>query len=405
MIQSNVPGVVQSTARKRFTPGRMFPKPQQDMPVVFGVSPNYKQIGSLRVVEGRFFDDGENEHAAPVAVLGQAARASLFGQAEAVGQYVKVNEQWFHVIGVVGPQLSAQNKVEALPSQDMNNLIYVPLFAAMLRQDFEPAGYEVHFVDLGDLEAARRAMQGAGLVIAETITNPLCGVPDLDALARIAAERGVPLIVDNTFATPLLCRPLELGAAVVMHSATKYLGGHSDLVAGVIAGDAKTMGAARARASRTGTTLGPFDAWLALRGLRTLDVRMRRHSENSLALASAMRSMSAVARVHHPLLESSHSYPVAHRQLAQGAGGMMAFDLHGGRDAVQRMISRFRLVTFAASLGGVETTISYPAITSHRSMSPQERAELGLGPGTVRVSVGIEDAGDIVADFEHALSV
>jgi len=277
--------------------------------------------------------------------------------------------------------------------------------AAMLRQDFEPAGYEVHFVDLGDLEAARRAMQGAGLVIAETITNPLCGVPDLEALARIAAERGVPLMVDNTFATPLLCRPLELGAAVVMHSATKYLGGHSDLVAGVIAGDAKTMGAARARASRTGTTLGPFDAWLALRGLRTLDVRMRRHSENSLALASAMRSMSAVARVHHPLLESSHSYPVAHRQLALGAGGMMAFDLHGGRDAVQRMISRFRLVTFAASLGGVETTISYPAITSHRSMSPQERAELGLGPGTVRVSVGIEDAGDIVADFEHALSV
>ena len=277
--------------------------------------------------------------------------------------------------------------------------------AAMLRQDFEPAGYEVHFVDLSDLEAARRAMQGAGLVIAETITNPLCGVPDLEALARIAAERGVPLMVDNTFATPLLCRPLELGAAVVMHSATKYLGGHSDLVAGVIAGDAKTMGAARARASRTGTTLGPFDAWLALRGLRTLDVRMRRHSENSLALASAIRSMSAVARVHRPLLESSHSYPVAHRQLALGAGGMMAFDLHGGRDAVQRMISRFRLVTFAASLGGVETTISYPAITSHRSMSPQERAELGVGPGTVRVSVGIEDAGDIVADFEHALSV
>jgi cystathionine beta-lyase/cystathionine gamma-synthase len=131
---------------------------------------------------------------------------------------------------------------------------------------------------------------------------------------------------------------------------------------------------------------------------------MRRHSENSLALARAMRSMPGVARVHHPLLEDSPSYPVASRLLASGAGGMMAFDLDGGRDAVQRMIKRFVLVTFAASLGGVETTISYPEITSHRSMSARERAALGVGPGTVRVSVGIEDVGDIVADFAQALT-
>jgi cystathionine beta-lyase/cystathionine gamma-synthase len=208
----------------------------------------------------------------------------------------------------------------------------------------------------------------------------------------------VPLIVDNTFATPLLFRPLDHGATVVMHSATKYLGGHSDLVAGVIAGDAQTMGVARARSSRTGTTLGPFDAWLALRGLRTLDVRMRRHSENSLALARALTSMQGVARVHHPLLDGPNAL------LPNGSGGMMAFDLEGGRDAVQRMIERFELVRFAASLGGVETTISYPEITSHRSMSAEERREVGVGPGTVRVSVGIEDAGDIIADFEQALA-
>jgi cystathionine gamma-synthase len=275
---------------------------------------------------------------------------------------------------------------------------------ALLRQDFEPAGYETNFVDLTDLEAVRRAVSSAGLVLAETITNPLCAVPDLEAIATMARERGVPFLVDNTFASPIMCRPIELGATAVMHSATKYIGGHSDLVAGVVAGDAKAIGSARARSVRTGTTLSPFDAWLALRGLRTLDVRMRRHSDNSLALARAMQKMDGVARVHHPLLESSASFAVAHRLLSRGAGGMMAFDLEGGRDAVQRMMSRFQFVTFAASLGGVETTISYPEITSHRSLTPEERAELGVTPGTVRVSVGIEDADDIVADFAQALA-
>jgi putative ABC transport system permease protein len=133
VIQSNVNGVVQGTPRKRFTPGRMIPKPQHDMPMVYGVSPNYQQIGNLKIVAGRFFDDAENNRAAPVAVLGQGAKASLFGQTEVVGQYVKVNEAWFHVIGVVGPQLSAQNSVESVPAQDLNNLIYVPLYAAMFR--------------------------------------------------------------------------------------------------------------------------------------------------------------------------------------------------------------------------------------------------------------------------------
>ncbi|HEY1420508.1 MAG TPA: aminotransferase class I/II-fold pyridoxal phosphate-dependent enzyme [Candidatus Dormibacteraeota bacterium] len=275
---------------------------------------------------------------------------------------------------------------------------------AMLRQDFEPSGYEVHLLDLNDLDAVRRVLPGAGLMLAETITNPLCHVPDLEALATIARDHRVPFLVDNTFASPTLCRPLELGATAVMHSATKYLGGHSDLVAGVIAGSAETMNLARARSVRTGTPLGPFEAWLAVRGLRTLDVRMHMHSDNSIALARAMRTMPGVTRVHHPLLEDSPSFGVARRVLPHGAGGMMAFDLEGGRAAVQRMMQRFEMVTFAASLGGVETTISYPEITSHRSLTPDERAELGVGPGTVRVSVGIEDAGDIIGDFAQALA-
>ena len=275
--------------------------------------------------------------------------------------------------------------------------------AALLRQDLGPLGYEAGFVDLTDLEATRRAVQHAGLVIAETITNPLCTVPDLEAIGAMCRERGVPFLVDNTFASPLLCRPLEHGATAVMHSVTKYLGGHSDLVAGVIVGAAKEMGVARARSTRTGTTLGAFDAWLALRGIRTLDVRMRRHSDNSLALARALEKMSGVERVHHPLLESSRFHDVASRLLPHGAGGMMAFDVAGGRERVQRMLDRFELVRFAASLGGVETTVSYPEITSHRSLTAAERAELGVGPGTLRVSVGIEDPDDIVADFAQAL--
>jgi cystathionine beta-lyase/cystathionine gamma-synthase len=275
---------------------------------------------------------------------------------------------------------------------------------ALLRQDLEPAGYEALFVDLNDLDAVRRAMDGAGLVLVETITNPLCKVPDLDAIIALARKSSVPVLVDNTFATPALCRPLEHGATVVMHSVTKYLGGHSDLVAGVVVGDGSLMAAARARSVRTGTPLGPFDAWLALRGLRTLDVRMRRHSDNSLVLARAMRSMPGVARIHHPLIEGSPSFAVASRLLPEGVGGMMAFDLEGGRAAVQRMMSRFQLVAFAASLGGVETTISYPEITSHRGLTPEERAQLGVGPGTVRVSVGIEAAEDIVADFAQAIA-
>ncbi len=275
--------------------------------------------------------------------------------------------------------------------------------AALLRQDLEPLGYELFFIDLADLDAVNRTVDAGTVVLAETITNPLCHVADLDAIATITRERGAALLVDNTFATPILCRPLEHGASVVMHSATKYIGGHSDLVAGVIAGDARTMAVARARSVRTGTPLGPFDAWLALRGMRTLEVRMRRHTENAISLAEALAHMPGVSRVHHPLLQGSPSRPVAARLLPEGAGGMMAFDVEGGREAVQRMMDRFRLVTFAASLGGVETTISYPELTSHRSLTPGQRTELGVGPGTVRVSVGIEDASDIVADFAQAL--
>src|SRR5260370_32287868 len=234
---------------------------------------------------------------------------------------------------------------------------------ALLRQDLEPAGYETNFIDMTDLDVVRSALDGAGLALVETITNPLCKLPDVAAIAALARDRGVPLLVDNTFATPILFRPLDVGATAVMHSATKYIGGHSDLVAGVVVGSKNVVSSARARSVRTGSTLGPFDAWLALRGLRTLEVRMRRHSDNGIALARALRGMPGVAAVYHPSLEGSPSRDVAQRLMPEGTGGMLAFDLAGDRAAVQRILSRFQMVRFAASLGGVATPISHPRIT------------------------------------------
>jgi cystathionine beta-lyase/cystathionine gamma-synthase len=273
----------------------------------------------------------------------------------------------------------------------------------LLRQDLVPLGYELRVVDTGDLEAVERALPGAALLLCETITNPLCRVTDLEAICRLGARHGVPVLVDNTFATPLLCRPLALGATAVVHSATKYLGGHSDLVAGVLVGDRGLVERARARMVRNGACLGPFEAWLAVRGLRTLHLRMRRHSDNALDLARRLERRPGVRVVHHPLLESSPYHELARRLLPQGSGGMFALDLDGGRPAVQAMLCRLRLVRFAASLGGVETTVSYPDLTSHRSLAPEERLARGITPGTVRVSVGLEDPEDLAEDFAQAI--
>ncbi|HEY8641261.1 MAG TPA: aminotransferase class I/II-fold pyridoxal phosphate-dependent enzyme [Candidatus Dormibacteraeota bacterium] len=275
---------------------------------------------------------------------------------------------------------------------------------ALLRQDFAPRGYELRYADFADLDQVRQGLPGAGLLICETITNPLCKVVDLEAVCRLAVERQVPVLVDNTFASPALFRPLAVGATATVHSATKYIGGHSDLTAGVVAAGAALVKDMRARGVRMGTTLGPFEAWLALRGLRTLGLRMARHSTNSVRLAEGLAGLDAVERVHHPLLEGSPWEATARRLLPEGSGGMMAFDLAGGREAVQGMLGRLRLVRFAASLAGVETTISYPDLTSHRSLPPEERLALGITPGTVRVSVGIEDPEDVLEDFRQAIA-
>jgi methionine-gamma-lyase len=241
-------------------------------------------------------------------------------------------------------------------------------------------------------------------VLTETITNPLCRVTDMEAVCGLAVRHVVPVLVDNTFASPVLCRPLGLGATLVVHSATKYLGGHSDLVAGVIAGGAEPVRRAHERITRLGGSLGPFEAWLALRGLRTLHLRMRRHSDNAFALAHGLAGLPEVTAVHYPLLEGSPSEPVARRLLPDGAGGMLAIDLAGGRAAVQAMLANLSVARFAASLAGVETTISYPDITSHVSLTPDERLALGITPGTVRISTGLEDPRDLLEDFTRSIN-
>jgi len=275
---------------------------------------------------------------------------------------------------------------------------------AMLRADLAPFGYEVREVDLRDLDALGTALPGAAAVLTETITNPLCRVTDLEAICGLASVHGVPVLVDNTFASPILCRPLSLGATLVVHSATKYLGGHSDLVAGVVVGGEEVVRRVHERVTRIGASLGPFEAWLALRGLRTLHLRMRRHSDNAFALAHRLAGLPEVAAVHYPLLEGSPSEPLAKRLLPDGAGGMLAIDLVGGRPAVQALLSDLHVARFAASLAGVETTISYPDITSHASLSPEERLALGITPGTVRISTGLEDPRDLMEDFTRSIN-
>jgi len=275
--------------------------------------------------------------------------------------------------------------------------------SALFSHELEPIGYTLRPVDFTDLEAVDAAMDGAGLVLCETITNPLVRIADLEAICALARRRSVPVLVDNTFASPILCRPLDLGATMVVHSVTKYIGGHHDLIAGAAVGPAEAVNAARVRGARIGTTLGPFEAWLALRGMRTLELRMARHSENALALAEALREAPGVAGVRYPRLEGGPQEELAARLLPLGAGGMLALELEGGRPAVQRLLDGLRISKFVASLAGYGTTVSHPEITSHRGLTPEQRTELGITAGTLRISAGIENSEDIIDDFLSAL--
>jgi cystathionine beta-lyase/cystathionine gamma-synthase len=275
---------------------------------------------------------------------------------------------------------------------------------ALLRDQGPRWGFGVSFADASDAGAVEAAMTPATrAVFVEAVSNPLLRLADLPALAALARQRGVQLFVDSTFSSPALLRPLEHGATAVHHSATKYLSGHGDVTAGVIAGPRVLIDSVRAAVVRIGLNLGPFDAWLTQRGVRTLALRMERASESALALAGFLAERPEVRRVHYPGLQDHPQHALAGRLFRDGFGGMLSFDLRGGGPAVERFFGALRLIEFAPSFGDVTTTWTYPARTSHRPLGAEEQAHLGIGPGLVRLSVGIEDPDDLREALDVAL--
>jgi methionine-gamma-lyase len=268
---------------------------------------------------------------------------------------------------------------------------------AFAEQRLKPLGVEIVHLDVTDHAAWERP---AKVRYVETMSNPGLPVADLEAIAATKGD-GL-LVVDNTFASPALCRPLELGADIVCESATKYLNGHHDVTAGVFAGSAEAVAQARAWQIDTGAVLDAFPAYLLRRGLKTLALRMERHCANALAVARFLESHPKTERVYYAGLESYPQRELAKRQLA-GSGGMLALQLTGGRDAGESFMNGLELCIRATSLGGVDTVVSHPASTSHRQFSEEQLAAAGITPGLLRVSVGCEDADDIVADFGNAL--
>ena len=275
----------------------------------------------------------------------------------------------------------------------------------LLAAELPRIGGRVSFVEVTDLDGMARALTPrTKWVFVEIISNPLLRLADVGKLAAMTRESGTRLVVDATFASPSLCRPIPLGAGAVVHSATKYLSGHSDVMAGVVAGPRDFVEPLRAAVIQRGHNLSPFEAWLTLRGMRTLHLRMERHSTNALALAGFLETRPEVARVHYPGLASHPQAALARDLFPRGAGGMLSFELAGGAPAARRFVESLRMIKLAPSLGDVTTTISYPATTSHRSLKPEERAAIGITDGLIRVSVGIEHPDDIVTDVGSALA-
>lgn len=277
--------------------------------------------------------------------------------------------------------------------------------ASFLRSEGARLGVETTFVDATEagrvLEACTPRTRA---VFVEALSNPLLRLADLPALAPELARRGIELIVDASMASPAVLRPIEHGAGIVLHSLTKFISGHGDMTGGLVLGRKEAMARLRDAMIRAGTNLGPFDAWLAARGARTLGVRLERQSATALELARWLERHPGIAAVHHPGLASHPQHALARRLMPGPMGAILSFDLAGGAPAVERFMARTRLMEFAPSFGDVASTWTYPARTSHRRISDEDKAALGIGPGLVRVSVGLEDAGDLIQDLQQALA-
>ncbi len=293
-------------------------------------------------------------------------------------------------------------------SQDVYGATYSLLSRLLASQ-----GVAVRFVDTADfaavgdaLAAAHAAAAPPAALLAETISNPLLKVADLPRLAALAHAAGAAFVVDNTFATPYLCRPLAHDADYVVHSATKYLGGHGDVLGGVVVATALRRKELNEINKLLGANLGPQEAWLILRGIKTLPLRMGRQCLNAMQVARWLANHPLIARVNYPGLPAHPQHALAARLLERGGfGAMISFELRdAGREEVLRFMEALRLVQPATTLGDVYSLVLYPAMSSHRALPPEERRRIGIGDGLVRLSVGIEDVGDILADLEQALA-
>jgi cystathionine gamma-lyase len=267
------------------------------------------------------------------------------------------------------------------------------------------AGLDFSFIDLNDGDALKSALKpNTRMIWAETPTNPMLKLVDLSKIARFAKKHGLILVVDNTFCSPMLQRPLEHGADLVVHSATKYLNGHSDMVGGiVVAGNRELAEQMAFLQNSVGAVAGPFDAFLAMRGLKTLHLRMQAHCANALEIAKWLEKQPVVGRVIYPGLKSHPQHALAKRQMS-GPGGIISVELKGGLKKAKRMLERCELFALAESLGGVESLIEHPAIMTHASVPPANRKRLGISDGLIRLSVGVEDCRDLISELAYALS-
>jgi cystathionine beta-lyase/cystathionine gamma-synthase len=266
----------------------------------------------------------------------------------------------------------------------------------------EKFGLEFTYVDTSNVDNVRGAMKpNTKLVFLETPTNPMMTVTDLAACADVAHQHGALVVVDNTFCSPWLQKPIELGADIVVHSTTKFLNGHSDSVGGVVVSNRDDLGEQIGfLQNAVGAILSPFDSWLVLRGVKTLAVRMKRHEENGMAMANYLANHAKVRKIYYPGLPDHPQHELAKRQM-NGFGSMISFDL-GSKENAKKFLDRVRLCSLAESLGGVETLISHPETMTHASVPLETRTRLGITPGLVRISVGIEDIEDLIADLETA---
>ncbi|MBU7570467.1 MAG: cystathionine gamma-synthase [Flavobacterium sp.] len=276
----------------------------------------------------------------------------------------------------------------------------------MFTRIYKNSGIKFHFVDMNDLEKFKSLInENTKLVWVETPTNPLMKLADIEAIAKITKEHKLLFAVDNTFATPYLQKPLDLGADIVMHSATKYLGGHSDVIAGaLVIKDEALAEQLHFQQFATGATLGPQDSFLVLRGIKTLHLRVQRHCENGAKVTEFLSSHPKVKTVFYPGLESHPFHEIAKKQMKNGFGGMVSFTFESGKkeDAV-RFLEKLQVFTLAESLGGVESLANHPALMTHASIPEDKRKEIGISDDLVRLSVGIEDIDDLIEDLKQAL--